>query len=164
MAFQKAAIGIFMFPSLSVFPKKFSELKVVLFQRVLQEAEIKHGHDHETGTNICLQLSSYFSITLLSFSPSLRDVSSQLLVQSDFYQNKSLLFRLIPFFSVISLSPLTLKQDSVVSLAFFFPYNCICVFGPHPSSHCLARLSNQDSSVPRISDQFSYSSLNSASV
>lgn len=135
----------------------------MLFQRVLLEAEIKHGHDHETATDTCLQLSSYSSITLCLFSPSLRDMSSQLLVQSDFCQNKGLLFRLIPFFSVISPSPPTLEQDSVVNLAFF-PYNCKCLFGPHPSSHCLARLSNQDSSVPQVFDHFSYSSLNSASV
>lgn len=130
----------------------------MLFQRVLLEAEIKHGHDHETANDTCLQLSSYSSITLLLLSPSLRDMIRRLLVQSAFCQNKDLLFRLIPFFSVISSSPSTLKQDSVVNLSFF-PYNCICLFGPYRSSHCLARLSDPDSSVPQISDHFSYSSL-----
>lgn len=81
-----------------------------------------------------------------------------------FCQNKDLLFTLIPFFSVIPPSPPTLKQDSVANLSFFPLIIAYAYLGPHPSSHCLARLSNQDSSVPQIFDHFSYSSLNSASV
>lgn len=113
------------------------------FQIVLREAEIKHGHNHESATDTCLRLSPYSSICHPAFTQPITEIyesitpcaATLLSEQNPFVQVKPILL------SYTSLSPyleMRLSSKPVSS------DNYTWLFGPHSSSHCLAQLSNPE--------------------
>lgn len=115
----------------------------MLFQVVLREAKIKHGHNHETATDTSLQLSPYSSICHPAFTQPITEIfesitpcaATLLSEQNPFVQVNSILL------SYTSFSP---YLETRLSSKPVSSDNCIWLFGPHPSSHCLARLSNPE--------------------